>query len=110
LLFPSLLSSLLTLSLNPNDSRGPQTDFIVLPCDFVPPPTLQLSTLLDAHRIRDNAALTALFYERAEVGKDGPDRILVGYDKSSETLLHVHELEKKDMEDEIALRMSMLWK
>jgi hypothetical protein len=48
-----------------------QTDFIVLPCDFVPPPNLLLSTVLDSHRTRQNATLTSLFYERADVGKEG---------------------------------------
>lgn len=85
-----------------------QTDFILLPCDFIPPPNLPLSALLDAHRTRPNAILTSLFYERAEVGKDGPERILVGWDKKTNSLLHVQEIE--DVDDEIDLRMSMLWK
>ncbi|CED85578.1 Translation initiation factor 2B, gamma subunit (eIF-2Bgamma/GCD1) [Phaffia rhodozyma] len=84
------------------------TDFILLPCDFIPPPNLPLSALLDAHRTRPNATMTSLFYERAEVGKDGPERILVGWDRQTKSLLHVQEIE--DVDDEIELRMSLLWK
>ncbi|KAL7411937.1 nucleotide-diphospho-sugar transferase [Mrakia frigida] len=84
------------------------TDFIVLPCDFIPPPNLLLSTVLDSHRTRQNATLTTLFYERADVGKEGPDRILVGLDKHTNTLLHVQDIE--DMDDDIPIRMSMMWK
>jgi len=62
-----------------------QTDFILLPCDFVPPPSLALADLLDAHRSRPNATVTSLFYERAELGKDGPERILVGYEPGPPT-------------------------
>lgn len=38
----------------------------------------------------------------------GPDRILVGLDKTTGTLLHVQDIE--DMEDDIPIRMSMMWK
>lgn len=115
-----------------------QTDFILLPCDFVPPSSLALADLLDAHRSRPNATVTSLFYERAELGKDGPERILVGYEpgpptttsalpatltasaSTSEgarprrkgdrggTLLFVRELE--DTEDDVVVRLSMLRK
>lgn len=96
-----------------------QTDFILLPCDFLPPPSLSLTTLLDAHRSRPSPTLTSLFYERAELGKDGPERVLVGYEgvpgprraaKGPEggRLLFVKELE--DTEDDIVVRLSMLRK
>lgn len=96
-----------------------QTDFVLLPCDFLPPPSLSLQSLLNAHRTRPNSTFTSLFYERSDLGKDGPERILVGYEKkggksSKEgkledgTLLYVKELEST--EDDVELRLSMMRK
>lgn len=49
-----------------------KADLIVLPCDFIPPPELSLSTLLDAYRMdTEEPMLAALLYERGELVKDG---------------------------------------
>lgn len=53
-----------------------KSDLIVLPCDFIPPPNLTLSSLLDAHRMdADGPILTSLLYERGETTKDGASRM-----------------------------------
>ncbi|KAG8912800.1 hypothetical protein FRC00_003765 [Tulasnella sp. 408] len=89
-------------------SSSIQADFIVLPCDFIPPPNLTLSSLLDAHRMdADGPILTSLLYERGEITKDGPPPLLVGLEEKSRTLVHIPVEESGD---DVNLRMSMLWK
>ena len=72
-----------------------QTDFIILPCDFVPPPTLPLSSLLDKFRMdTDGLILASLFYEVSSSSTALPDEAreqppVVLYDPASETLLQI---------------------
>ncbi|KAG8919646.1 hypothetical protein FRC01_001187 [Tulasnella sp. 417] len=115
--FPALRITLQTI--DDEDSMGTadvlreisssiQADFIVLPCDFIPPPNLTLSALLDAHRMdADGPILTSLLYERGEISKDGPPPLLVGLEEKSRTLAHIPVEESGD---DVNLRMSMLWK
>ncbi|KIJ49571.1 hypothetical protein M422DRAFT_44915 [Sphaerobolus stellatus SS14] len=90
-------------------------DFIILPCDFVPPPNLPLSTVLNRYRVdADEMIISTLFYE---VSKDNDNAIvddaltppLVAYDATSGTLLHVDYNDISEDED-IELHMRMLWK
>lgn len=49
-----------------------KTDMIVLACDFIPPPSLSLTSILNDYRVELNQPLvTVLLYERSETGKDG---------------------------------------
>ncbi|KAG8987886.1 hypothetical protein FRB90_003073, partial [Tulasnella sp. 427] len=85
-----------------------QSDFIVLPCDFIPPVKLTLSSILDAHRMdADGPILTSLLYERGEISKDGPPPLLIGLEEKTRTLMHIPVEESGD---DVNLRMSMLWK
>ncbi|KAG8978901.1 hypothetical protein FRB90_008263, partial [Tulasnella sp. 427] len=85
-----------------------QSDFIILPCDFIPPAKLTLSSILDAHRMdADGPILTSLLYERGEISKDGPPPLLIGLEEKTRTLMHIPVEESGD---DVNLRMSMLWK
>ncbi|KAJ9114244.1 hypothetical protein QFC22_005696 [Naganishia vaughanmartiniae] len=107
-----------------------RSDFVVLPCDITPPPSLPLTKLLNRHRNQSGSLVTSLWYEKTEVelkdpdGKHGervlaayvthmwwysnsaPESILVGYDKKSQELLMIQPLE--ELEDDVELRMSLL--
>lgn len=48
-----------------------QTDFVLLPCDLSAPASLSLSYILDKHRSRPEAVLTAVFYEPVEAIGEG---------------------------------------
>ncbi len=48
-----------------------QTDFVLLPCDIVPPKSLSLSSILDNHRLKPDAVLTSVLYEPVEAIRDG---------------------------------------
>ncbi|EJU04099.1 nucleotide-diphospho-sugar transferase [Dacryopinax primogenitus] len=86
-----------------------QSDAIVLPCDFVPPPSLPLNLLLNAHRVDvEDPVMTALLVETGEEVKDGPVPTLMGLHAQSNTLLFVDD--NADPEDDVALRMNMLWR
>lgn len=91
-----------------------QHDFIILPCDFIPPPGLSLSTVLNRYRLDSEMMISTLFYE---VSKDGDGIFadeaiappLVAYDTESGTLLGVdYNLESEG--DELELHMRLLWK
>ncbi|KAG8981617.1 hypothetical protein FRB93_008505 [Tulasnella sp. JGI-2019a] len=85
-----------------------QADLVVLPCDFIPPPELSLSTLLDAYRMdTEEPMLAALLYERGEVVKDGPPLFIAGLNEKTKTLLHVPT---EEPQDDLQLRMSLMWK
>ncbi|KAG8857052.1 hypothetical protein FRB96_005982 [Tulasnella sp. 330] len=85
-----------------------QADLIVLPCDFIPPPELSLSTLLDAYRMdTEESMLAALLYERGEVVKDGPPLFVAGLNEKKKILLHVPT---EEPDEDLQLRMSLMWK
>ncbi|KAI5117223.1 hypothetical protein M0805_008693 [Coniferiporia weirii] len=100
-------------------------DFVLLPCDFLPPPSLRLETVLNKFRVEgvtDGALATALFVEHRvsdhEKGKGAAEEawssdnapLPVLYDEKSGTLLHVDTLDDQDLNsDELELRMCTLW-
>ncbi|KAH7107904.1 nucleotide-diphospho-sugar transferase [Auriculariales sp. MPI-PUGE-AT-0066] len=88
-------------------------DFIVLPCDLIPPPSLKLSTVLDRFRMDPTGLLAAaLFYRTAPPPTnplvpgetlEAPPAVLLD---ASDTLLKIEE----DVDaEELDLRMEMLW-
>ncbi|KAL5485551.1 GCD1 [Sanghuangporus weigelae] len=100
------------------------SDFVLLPCDFLPPPSLRLETVLDKFRVEantDGSIATALFFEQrpqeSEKGKNTEEAwsvpispMPVVYDVNSGTLLHVDTLDDQDRDgDELAVRMCTLW-
>ncbi|KDQ27853.1 hypothetical protein PLEOSDRAFT_39954 [Pleurotus ostreatus PC15] len=121
---------------SPDSSIGPCTllrhfasritnDFILLPCDFIPPPTLSLSSILDKFRtetVSDGAIATTCWFELnrpADAGKDktsppeewgsavSPATIV--YHEPSGTLLHIDTPDDVDQDGEdLKLRMSLL--
>lgn len=111
-------------------SKIPQsTDVIIVPCDFVPPPTLSLGTLLNKYRVEsetDGAILTGLWYEnkpnaekdskKASDGmedtfQDATEPSVMMYDEKTGTLLFVDPPDSVDRnEEEIEIRMATLWK
>ncbi|KAF8602544.1 nucleotide-diphospho-sugar transferase [Ceratobasidium sp. AG-I] len=67
-------------------------DVIVLPCDFMPPPGLSLTTLLNAFREDvDEPVAAVLLYERQipADGKDKGPKLTVALDETSKTLLYI---------------------
>lgn len=97
-----------------------QSDFIILPCDFVPPPELSLTQVLNKFRTDstyDGSIATACFYEASRQDKGMateewgilPSNIPIVFDERSQTLLHVDtpdDLDKNN--EEFNFRMSML--
>lgn len=52
-----------------------QTDLIILPCDFIAPAKLKLSTFLNEYRVdMDRPLLKAMLYERGDALKDGTNQ------------------------------------
>lgn len=101
-------------------SQRIQTDFVVLPCDFIPPPSLSLARILNRFRTEapyDGSIATACFYEAARPEKGTtveewgtvPTSTPVIFDSAGETLLYVDTPDEVDRNsDEIELRMSLL--
>jgi translation initiation factor eIF-2B subunit gamma len=92
-----------------------QNDFVILPCDFIPPPSLPLSVLLNRYRAEtERMVISTLFYE-VDHGPDKPssdDSVippLIAYDTTTGTLLHVDYSDDTE-EDELELHMRLLWK
>jgi translation initiation factor eIF-2B subunit gamma len=97
-------------------------DFVLLPCDLVPPPTLPLSVLLNKFRTEtasDGAIATTCFIESPKPDKNGlvdewglpAQRVPIVYDEKTGTLLHMDTPDDVDRNaDEIELRMSLLSK
>ncbi|TFK44620.1 UDP-3-O-glucosamine N-acyltransferase [Crucibulum laeve] len=95
-------------------------DFVLVPCDFVPPPSLPLSVLLNKFRVdsvSDGALATTCWYESHKPEKNaspeewGPiaSPTLIIWDDLSGTLLHIDTPDDVDRNvDEVELRMSML--
>ncbi|KAJ8507914.1 hypothetical protein ONZ45_g9758 [Pleurotus djamor] len=121
---------------SPDSSIGPCTllrhfapritsDFVLLPCDFIPPPTLSLNSLLDKFRtetVSDGSIATTCWVElkrNVDAAKDktappeewGSPAVptVIVYDEPSGTLLHVDTPDdlERDNED-LVLRMSLL--
>ncbi|TBU31643.1 UDP-3-O-glucosamine N-acyltransferase [Dichomitus squalens] len=97
-----------------------QSDFIILPCDFVPPPGLTLTQLLNKFRTEttyDGSIATACFYEASRTDKSAateewgilPSNVPIVFDERSGTLLHVDTPDDVDKNnEEFELRMSLL--
>jgi len=91
-----------------------QNDFIILPCDFVPSPSLSLSTILNRYRANaQEMIISSLFYEVSlETDSlsygESIGTPLIAYDESG-TLLYVDYNEEGD-DEELELRMRLLWK
>lgn len=94
-------------------------DFVILPCDFIPPPSLPLSKLLNKFRIEtmsDGAIVTTCWFEPPsgktavpeEWGTNSQATPIV-WDNSTGTLLYVDTLDNTDCNpEELELRMSLL--
>ncbi|KAI0305785.1 UDP-3-O-glucosamine N-acyltransferase [Multifurca ochricompacta] len=98
-----------------------QRDFVVLPCDFVPPEGLSLTSILNKYRIESNldgAIVTSCWLLKVH----GPDRgaipgewgstgscVPIIWDKKSGTLLHIDTPDDRDRNsNELEIRMSLL--
>jgi translation initiation factor eIF-2B subunit gamma len=93
---------------------------VVVPCDFIPPPSLPLSHLLNKFRVdalSDNSLATTCWYSSQPPEKGSfpeewgplPATLPIVWDPSSSTLLHIETPDDVDRNaDEIELKMSML--
>lgn len=97
-----------------------QRDFVVLPCDFIPPEDLSLSSLLNKYRVESNldgAIVTSCWLKAhgadkgavpEEWGQIGSSVSII-WDKKSGTLLHIDTPDDVDRNsDELEIRMSLL--
>ncbi|GAW10584.1 UDP-3-O-glucosamine N-acyltransferase [Lentinula edodes] len=76
-------------------------DFILLPCDFIPPPSLSLSTILNKHRTESNSLV--------EDWGSIPPPVPIVWDDATGTLLQVDTADDLDRNsEELELRMSLL--
>ncbi|KAI9509748.1 UDP-3-O-glucosamine N-acyltransferase [Russula earlei] len=97
-----------------------QRDFVILPCDFIPPEDLPLSLLLNKYRVESNwdgAIITSCWLKAHGVDKStvpeewGQMRssVPILWDKKSGTLLHIDTADDYDRNsDELEIRMSLL--
>ncbi|TFY52870.1 hypothetical protein EVJ58_g9769 [Rhodofomes roseus] len=131
--FPSLNIDLQTFEESQDLSGGTSTilrhfahriqqDFVLLPCDFVPPPSLSLTQILNKFRTEstyDGAIATACFYEGRKPDKGSsadewgpaPAPTPIVWDERSETLLHIDTPDDADRNGEgLELRMGLLSK
>ncbi|KAF9072943.1 UDP-3-O-glucosamine N-acyltransferase [Rhodocollybia butyracea] len=95
-------------------------DFIVLPCDFIPPPSLSLSTILNKYRtenVSDGSIATTCWFATQQPDKNLlvedwgsiPPPVPMVWDDSTGTLLQIETAEDLDHNsDEMELRMSLL--
>ncbi|KAJ6586808.1 UDP-3-O-glucosamine N-acyltransferase [Mycena vulgaris] len=95
-------------------------DFVLLPCDFVPPPSLPLVALLNKFRTdtaSDGSIATTCWFSASKPEKNAsPDEwghiappVSIVWDKTSSTLLYVDTPDDVDRNsEEMELRMSML--
>ncbi|TIB66366.1 hypothetical protein E3P78_00120 [Wallemia ichthyophaga] len=84
------------------------SDFIILPCDIIPPPSLPLSSLLQQHKTSHyNTLITCLlYYNHLDYGtREGPAPFTCIHDKSSNTLL----IPPSDSLDGVDLKTRLLW-
>jgi translation initiation factor eIF-2B subunit gamma len=97
-----------------------QEDFVLLPCDFIPPPALPLSKLLNKFRSEatsDGSIATACWFESPKSDKSAaPDEwgshsqsYPIVWDDSTGTLLYIDTLDSTDKNaEEFELRMNLL--
>lgn len=97
-----------------------QQDFVVLPCDFVPPPALLLSQLLNKFRTdatNDGSLATACFFDCPTFEKGTsveewgplPSSVPIAWDRKTSSLLYVETPDDIDRNpDELELRTSLL--
>lgn len=97
-------------------------DFVLLPCDFIPSSSFNLSKVLDKFRGEanyDGAIATATFYEAPKADKGAiieewgvsPPPLPVVWDDRTGTLLHVDTEDDRDHNaEELELTMSLLTK
>lgn len=95
-------------------------DFVLVPCDFVPPPSLPLSTLLNKFRVdamaEGSLATTCWFAPKKQekgtvVEEWGPTSgtTSIIWDPTAGTLLHIDSPDDVDRDSEdISLKMSLL--
>ncbi|OJA14364.1 hypothetical protein AZE42_04964 [Rhizopogon vesiculosus] len=94
-------------------------DFILLPCDFIPSPSLPLSKLLNKFRtdsMLDGPIVTTCWYEHRSDKQATPDEwgspaqpTPIVWDHLSGTLLYIDSPEEADKNnDELELRMTLL--
>ncbi|KAI0690087.1 UDP-3-O-glucosamine N-acyltransferase [Cytidiella melzeri] len=95
-------------------------DFVVLPCDFIPPPSFPLTRILDKFRIEapsDGSIATTCFFEwnKPEKGSSTeewnsvPMPMSIVWDEPSGTLLYVDTSDDVDRDDaHMTLSMSLL--
>ena len=85
-----------------------KTDFIILPCDILPPTSLTLSNVLESHRkCNSNTMVTSLYYEHpTDFGsREGPSRALTIYEPQTSTLI----MPSCDIIDAIDLKSRLVW-
>ncbi|KAI0308713.1 UDP-3-O-glucosamine N-acyltransferase [Amylostereum chailletii] len=100
-----------------------QKDFVLLPCDFIPPPSLNLTSMLNKLRVEtdlDGAIVTSCWFsaQRSDKGvvpeEWGPgagSTMPIIWDNTSGTLLHVDSADDIDRNNEdFELRMSLFAK
>jgi translation initiation factor eIF-2B subunit gamma len=97
-----------------------KTDFILLPCDFIPPSSLPLTQVLNmfrAHVGAEEGIMTACWFETPndkppfEENDGTAGAVPILWNAASSTLLYVSSINHRDSEgDEIALRASLLSK
>lgn len=93
-------------------------DFVLLPCDFIPPPSLPLSKLLNKFRtetMSDGSITTALWFEPPAEKTAAPEEwgshsqsTPIIWDHSTGTLLYVDTLSADRNPEELDIRMSLL--
>ena len=129
--YPSLGIDLQAFDESENDTAGTcqillhfahriEHDFLILPCDFIPHPTLTLSSVLNKFRTEstyDGAITTALFFEQSKPDKatyseewgSGPAITSVVWDEKTGTLLHIDTPDQIDDDpEEMLLDMNLL--
>ncbi|KDQ57545.1 hypothetical protein JAAARDRAFT_35255 [Jaapia argillacea MUCL 33604] len=96
-----------------------QQDFILLPCDFIPPPSLPLNRILNKFRtesVSDGCLATTCWFEAQRPDKAGPEEwgpsspaVPIVWDEQTGTLLHIDTPDDADRNvEELDLRMSLL--
>ncbi|EIW82942.1 UDP-3-O-glucosamine N-acyltransferase [Coniophora puteana RWD-64-598 SS2] len=97
-----------------------QEDFVIMPCDFIPPPSLPLSTILNKFRtdaMSDGSIATTCWFENSKLDKGAfpeewgppPTPTTIVWDDTSGTLLYVDTLDDQDRNgQDFELRMSLL--
>ncbi|KAK4689820.1 translation initiation factor eIF-2B subunit gamma, partial [Tremellales sp. Uapishka_1] len=83
-----------------------KSDFILLPCDLLPPTSLPLSSILDKHRATPTAVLTSVFYEPVPSIKEAEQKVLIAIDKETQELLMIENL--MALEEDLSLRTTLL--